>query len=371
MASVNDRLRDSELSHQIGLQRYGNGVVRRIIAILNRADADLFTQLTVALERLPAASFTVDRLEQLLGSVRFLNAQAYQMVGRELTDEMRRLTEYEAGFQFELFRTAVPAQVVASVSIAQVSVDQVYTAALGRPYQGRLLREWSASIEADRMTRIRDATRQGYVQNQTIGQIVQRIRGTKAKGYGDGIIEIDRRNAESVVRTAVAHFAGTTRDAFYERNDDLVKAVVWTATLDTRTSETCRARDSKQYTNDTHKPIGHSVPWLSGPGRSHWGCRSTSTPVLRSFRELGIPIDEMDPGTRATMDGQTPAETTYSQWLAKQSAARQDDVLGPTRGKLLRQGGLTVDRFTTDKGRYLSLDELRAQDAIAFRRAGV
>jgi hypothetical protein len=100
-------------------------------------------------------------------------------------------------------------------------------------------------------------------------------------------------------------------------------------------------------------------------------CRSSSTPVLKSYRELGIPIDEISASTRASMDGEVPAETTYSEWIAKQSAARQDEVLGPTRGKLFRQGDLAIDRFTNDKGVFLTLDELRARDAKAFERSGL
>ncbi len=371
MASVNERLQDAQISHAIDMQRYSNGVVRRIVALLNRADADLFGQLSAALERLPAESFTVERLEQLLYSVRSLNAAAYQAISRELTTELRALAEYEAGFQRQSLASAMPAQVLAQVEIATVSVDQAYTAALARPFQGRLLTEWAQSIEADRMLRVRDAVRMGYVEGQTVSQIVQRVRGTRAKGYSDGIIEIDRRNAESVVRTAIGHVAAVTRDGFFERNDDLIKATRWTSTLDSRTSETCRVRDGLQYTVDTHRPIGHSVPYLGGPGKAHWGCRSTSVPVVKSFRELGLDIDEFDAGTRASMDGQVAADQTYGQWLAKQSAGRQDEVLGATRGKLLREGGLGVDRFSNDKGLWLSLDQLRERDAAAFKRAGL
>ena len=71
------------------------------------------------------------------------------------------------------------------------------------------------------------------------------------------------------------------------------------------------------------------------------------------------------------MDGQVPAETTYQQWLAKQSAARQDQVLGRTRGQLLRAGNLPIERMYDNKGAFISLEELRSRDAEAFKRAGV
>ena len=258
--TANEVLLDRTIGHQVDLQHYANGVVQRLIATLNRTDADLFAQLTQALERLPAESFTVERLESMLSSVRMLNAHAYQIIDRELTTELRALTAYEAGFQASLFEAAIPAQILANVGLAQVVPELVYAAALARPFQGRLLREWAQSIEADRMARIRDAVRMGYVEQQTTSQIVQRVRGTRAKGYSDGIIEIDRRNAEAVVRTALSHTAAFTRDRFFGSNSDLIKAVQWVSTLDTRTSALCRVRDGLKYTTDAHKPIGHSVP---------------------------------------------------------------------------------------------------------------
>jgi hypothetical protein len=371
MATLNEKLRDADIGHQVDLQRYSNHVVRRILAFLNRVDADLVVQLAIALERLPAEAFTVDRLDQLLQGVRKLNEQAYQQLQQELTDELLSLTVYEAQYQLDLFRAVLPRQVVIQIGVASVSAEQVYAAVLARPFQGRLLKEWASSIEAGRMARIRDAVRIGYVEGQTSSQIVQRVRGTRAKGYADGIIELDRQHAETVVRTALSHTAAFTRNRFMKSNSDLIKAEVWTSTLDNKTSEGCRIRDGLHYTPDEHKPIGHSVPWLSGPGALHWNCRSTSAPVTKSLKELGIDVEEIEAGTRASMDGQVPAETTYAAWLKNQSAARQDDILGATRGKLMREGGLDLDRFYNDKGRYLSLDEMRQRDAAAFARAGI
>lgn len=372
MPSVNEKLLDADIGHQVDLQQYANGVVQKMLALLNRTDADLFSQLTDALERMSPESFTVQRLEQLLASVRELNASVYRMLYDELDDELAQLALYEAGFQDALFRSVIPAQVVLQVGIAKVSAEQVYSAAMSRPFQGRLLKEWASSIEAGRMARIRDAVRMGHVENESISEIVKRVRGTKAKGYSDGIIEIDRRHAEAVVRTAISHTAAFTRNRFMDANKDLIKAVVWTSTLDSRTSEPCRLRDGLKYTPEGHKPIGHKVPWLSGPGQLHWNCRSTSVPVTKSWAELGgVDIGEFNPMTRAAMDGVVPAETTFADWIKKQSAARQDEVLGPTRGKLMRDGKLTLDRFYNERGRYLTLDELRRRDAAAFEKAGL
>lgn len=159
-------------------------------------------------------------------------------------------------------------------------------------------------LEANRTVRVRDAVRQGYVQGMTNDQIVRSIRGTQAKRYSDGVLDISRRDADAVVRTATGHFAGFTRDAWYQSQADLIGALQWVSTLDSRTTPMCRILDGLRYTAD-HEPIGHSIPWLGGPGQLHWCCRSTSMPILKG--------DEGDPltGSRASADGPVSAKTTF------------------------------------------------------------
>lgn len=367
--SLNNRLADEQIGHNADLQRYSNWLVTRVIGLLNRVDDDLIAAITKALEKLPAGELNVERLEGLLTSVRRLNHTAYVTAGKELTLQLKELVEVELGFQMELFETEIPPQVIASVGLNEVPAAQVFAAVRSRPFQGRLLKEWAASMEESRMVRIRDAVRIGFVEQQTIDQIVRRIRGTKARGYADGLIEIDRRNAQAIVRTAVSHTAATAREAFYEGNADIIKARKWDSTLDSRTTPICQARDGKLYEPVTHKPIGHSMPWLGGPGRAHWGCRSVDVPVTKSWRELGIPIDDLPPSTRASMDGEVPEDMNYGAWLQRQSAKRQDDILGPNRGALLREGGLKFTELFDTKGKYLTLDELKERRPGAFRQA--
>ncbi|MFP3663054.1 hypothetical protein SB768_31970, partial [Burkholderia sp. SIMBA_043] len=56
-----------------------------------------------------------------------------------------------------------------------------------------------------------------------------------------------------------------------------------------------------------------------------------------------------------------------------QPAAFQDATLGPVRGKLFRDGGLTAERFAAlqlDKNfKPLTLDQLKELEPLAFERA--
>jgi len=363
MATANEKIVDAAISHQIGLQRYGSGVSRRVLALLNRVDADLFAQLSVALERMPPDSFSVQRLDQMLVEVNRLNAEAYKAAGEELDKALLELAGYEASYQHKMLQSVLPAQVAEALTLATVPANQAYAAAMARPFQGKLLREALKDVEAAKAIRIRDAIRMAFVEGETISQMVRRLRGTRTNGYADGLLEIDRRGAEALVRTAVNHTANFARQAVFEANADIVQGWQFLAVLDGRTSVTCAGISEKAEIY----PIGRGPQ----PPR-HWNCRSTAIPVLTSAWEaLGLSKSDIEPSTQASMDGQIAGDITYGQWLRGKPAEFQDEILGVTKGRLFREGGLTLDRFVDSKGREYSLDELRKRDADAFEKAGL
>ena len=368
--TVNEKLQDASISHTVNLQQLTNGIVSRMAVVLGRSEDDLLRLIRDALDREPrATAFSVARLDDLLSSARSLNREAYTTMGREFGDELKKFNDYELGYQQRLLESVLPTGL--HFSVTTVSADQVYAAALARPFQGRLLNEWLDDLSETRATRVRDAIRMGFVENETNDQIIRRIRGTRANRFQDGILQMSRRDAEAMVRTAVSHVAGVARDNIHAANDDIIKAEIWHSTLDMHTTSQCQIRDGKQYTPVDHKPMGHAVPWLAGPGRLHWRCRSTSYPLVKSWEELGFKADELSAGTRASMDGQVPEDLSYGDWLKQQPASRQDQILGASRGKLMRSGGLAFDSFYSNRGDLLTLDELRAREAKAFRKAGL
>lgn len=363
--SVNDRLQDETIAHGLYVNRYGTGVARRMVSLLNRLDADLAAKLLVLLDGKRADTYSARRLASLLAGVRDLNQQAYEPVNDALARELTRYVEYEAGYQLDLFSNIIPKQILKHVPMQSIAPEQVYAAAVAQPFQGRLLKEWGQKLEADRLDKITNAVRSGFLQGETVEQIVKRVAGTPKLNREDGVINASRRDLAVVARTAVNHMAATARQEFAQSNSDIVKAKQWSSTLDTHTSQWCIIRDRKLYSLDG-KPLGHAIPYLRGPGKIHFCCRSCEILITKSWEELQIASGELSSATRASMDGQVPAHTSYADWLARQPYARQEQVLGVTRAMMLRDGKITVPDMFNDRGEFLTLDELRRIDAAAF-----
>lgn len=360
MATANEILQDAAIEHQIDLTRYSGSVVQRMVALLNRVDSRLAAELAEALDG-GGTQYSTERIAALLETVNQLITSVYADFGGELDAELLALAGFESSFQAAVITNALPAVVSEVLVLSTVSAEQVHAAAMARPFQGRLLREALGDLEESKKARIRDTVRMGIVEGKTAPEIVRELRGTKAQAYADGLWQIDRRSAEAVVRTAITHTANYARQAVAEANPDLITKVQWVSTIDGRTSAVCRARD------------GQTFPVNSGPRPpAHWNCRSSTAPVMVSAWEaLGLSKSDIDPGTRASMDGQIPAKTTYQDWLRGKPAALQDDILGPTKAALFRDGGLTLDRFVDRAGNELTLDQLRDKYADAFNRAGL
>ena len=108
----------------------------------------------------------------------------------------------------------------------------------------------------------------------------------------------------------------------------------------------------------------HQVPSL------HWGCRCMILPITKSWETLAREahgnstlakkLDQMPGSTRASMDGQVAAGTTYEDWLGARSPEMRQEILGPARYRLLQSGKLSLRDLTDQRGNELTLKQLAA-----------
>jgi hypothetical protein len=137
-----------------------------------------------------------------------------------------------------------------------------------------------------------------------------------------------------------------------EAGRDAMAAFPGEVALDRVVKVTVRSFSGHVYNLETE---GH---WYVANGIVTHNCRCFYAPVTRSWREMGLDID--DPGHRRRMDGKRPENMDFESWLKRQPVERQVEVFGPARHDMWSNGRLRMDRFS-DQGRVLNLGELAAR----------
>lgn len=108
-----------------------------------------------------------------------------------------------------------------------------------------------------------------------------------------------------------------------------------------------------------YKPVDHKLPFRMPRVNTHFNCRSTIIPITKSWEELGVEgMEEIDVGTRASMNGYVPKNMNFNDWLKTQSPETIEKTLGKGRAELFLQGKITMRDLITQQGRAVNLDEL-------------
>lgn len=154
---------------------------------------------------------------------------------------------------------------------------------------------------------------------------------------------ITRREAVTLVRTYVQAANNGAMEAVYEKNSGIIKGFKRVETLDNRTCRICALADGTIYARDEERP---RLP-------AHPRCRGVWLPLLKSWRELGIPIRELDEaarpwtirepgnigtGGRKILNYGTTKEDFGGWWRSLSSEDQLKTSVGPVRGKLLKEG---------------------------------
>lgn len=390
----NEELRDALVRHQVGLLRVSGALRNAIVELLNGTEEELTATLLKALDTLagqPMSAARRARLEKLLGEIKKIRSEAHDRAYRLWREEMREVAAHEVAFMNGAVQAAAP------VILELIAVDPDFLRVLvdTHPFEGRVLKDWADKIASADIDRITQQVRLGLVQGETARQIAARVVGTAARKGANGVTEIARRDAASLTRTAVNAFANEARAAFSAANSDIAEKEMYLATLDSRTTPICRSLDGNIY------PIGE------GPRPPmHWQCRSLRVLLLNGTvigtRPLKASTEQQlvreyraangldGPASRASLPrghkgefdkyarrrvreltGTAPASLTYQEFLTRQSAAFQDDVLGQAKGRLFRQGGLTLDKFVDQMGKERTLADLAKTERASFKAAGL
>ena len=345
--------------HQVYLERFKSGEFNKYSPFLKRMAKTVRSELSGN----DITEFKRARLENLIRSIN----QDMKLIQGEYIEGLNKssleLARHEAVFETKSLDQVVKYDFVIPTD------NQLKSAALTNPlsaegFKGVNLQSFYRDMGNVSIDKATNLIRSGAYEGLTTPQIIKNIIGTKSMNYANGEFAKIHRATESFTRTGLQHVSVQAREETWKRNSDITKEVQWVSTLDSRTSDQCRALDKRRFKlNEGPRPP------------IHIRCRSSIVAVLDDrfsvLKEGATRFARDENGKPIWID----ADTSYYDWLKGQSAGFQDSAIGPKRGLLLRKGGLTSQRFSElqldKKFDPLTLDEMRKLDPLAFEKANI
>ncbi|KPY02017.1 SPP1 family phage head morphoproteinsis protein [Pseudomonas amygdali pv. mori] len=340
---------DATTRHQIYVQRHAGSNLKEVAKFITLAIATAKDRVSAGLSVYGTKRYE-KQIEVLQSDLRGIYAEMKGQAQADLSD----FAVHESAFSAAMLGATVSVGVQVSTPSAQIVVSSALTRPMALEARKKGVQKISISGALDQFgskkaAEIISEIQIGAALGETIQSIAKRITGLEI---------LQREQATALVRTLTNHVAATARMETLRANGDILEGKRRVATLDGRTSATCRALD------------GTVVPLDAPSPPFHWSCRTSEMPVIKAQYRREIP-GSTRPSKGADGIEQVSSKTTYQEWLARQPAAFQKDVLGPSRYALFSKGELTLDRFVDDNGRTLTLDQLKAKQPTAFERAGL
>lgn len=339
------QLSETIISHQIWLQRLGTQTASLSIPFVNKMRAEVRD----AVLKFGDDARTVKKLNKMLESLDGVLSDVTGDWKSTIEKSLRDIADYENKWFIHTLNENTRKDVFVSGPTATELWARIKFAPLALSNAPVVLNDLLSGWGDNERNRLLRGVQTGFVQGQTTRQIVSGVAGA------GGLADISERNVMTVVRTAVSHVSNTTRQMTYDDNSDIVSKYQWVSTLDSRTSTVCKSRDGQEY--------------LIGKGPmppAHPNCRSTTIPVISDdFLDF---LDEGAVRSARGADGgtQVDAKTSYYDFLKQQPAWFQDEALGPVRGKIFRNSGISPEEFRVISvdgyGRPLTLQQMADLD---------
>ena len=353
MANSPEILINKTAAHQINLVRYANTQAAGAIPFFEQ----LIDYINARLMREGESIASKKRLKAVLDDIEAKMDQLLGAYSNQIQDLVPTVAQQEIEFNERMI-----ASTVEDYSVVIPPIEKAVAAIYSNPLligSGGGAVSWTELTEGwtePEIKRVAQRISSGFYLGETPTQIARAISGTKRNGYKDGLLEISRRAAQTMAKTAVMDMATQAKTAFNLANDDLIIGEEVVATLDSRTSPYCRGADGKVY-------LYADGPFPRPP--FHIACRSSTSPVLSpefDFTRAGRTRPAVGEDGAQRVD----ASTSYYEWLKTQPKSVQDDALGPKKADIFRNAGLSADEFrkaaTVGLNQPLTIDLLRKRN---------
>ncbi len=347
---------DSYLRRAVTLNRVSEYEAARVTNKLRRLNLGLEVVIEEQGEKLTQARVT------RLGNQ--IDAAINHTYAEELLPELDKITSQvgtrEAAWNLSTMR-GVGDEMTA---IYAPDLEGIVNTAKLRPYQGRTFAQWYGDAAATQKARLSAALTSAWVEQMAVEELMKVVSAILTRSEND---------VRTLTRSYIQHVAIEARDEVLAANDDFHDGVVWSATLDHRTTPLiCGVRDMLEY-DKKREPIDHDYAWGEGPGRIHFNCRSIHIPRIKglSFTGMRPAVNagkNYESGDNKNQRGRVArpdksrrdkgifrvnrvsVETTYEKWLRRQPQDFIADVLNSKKKATAFKEGESLSSFLPKTG---------------------
>jgi len=348
-STVNEILQDRAIRHAVYLVRVAGGEAKWFRDQLPGFRRRITEELAPFIARMDISGVVNNQLlfEEASQKAARVSQEFFEDIYQKQKERAVEIAVAESGFEARVLDDTLPIR----TNFKHPSNILIEAMITSNPLDGKTMNEWFKDIPQTVQTQVNREITEGVLNGESQNKIMRRVRGTREAGFKDGIIGRAGRTAENLVRTGAMKASNVGREAFFQENSEVIKNYSWVLTLDSRTCTIC-----VQGASDNPYPVG-SPPQVP----AHILCRCIFVAITKSWEELGIDLDEMEPGTRTAvvngMRGEVPDTVTYQDWFEMQNTEFQADILGPSRFNAYEKGSKITD--FVDNGKILSIEELK------------
>jgi len=348
--STNSELRNLVIKHAHYLESYKNKEILEILRLMNGIDRDLKSQL----QTYSFKTLTYKRLKLMKVNVKDIITEATEVLSKRTLKSAEEFGYYESEWVVNSLKKTIPKDI--PVAYIQPSPTQVLTAIKSRSFRNTTVDAMIADWSKKKIKLFQGAMQQGWVEGKQANEIIKNLFGTRKYNYKDGLVNASKRELATNIRTSLNHMSSVSRELTYKRNKHLIKGVQWVSTLDGATTVICMGLDGlvDMYDGSKNELNGQLPP-------AHFGCRSTTVPIVKSLKDMGLSKHDYPASTRASMNGQVSDKETYSTWFVKQTDAFQRETLGPSRYTLYKENDYKISSFSANNQK-LTLEQLKNKE---------
>lgn len=295
---------DAYTRNQIYVEGYKNGEATNGDAAIDALIAAIVLAATkLGVENL--GELTRRQMRAFITEVTRIARDQFNTQADITTENLRKFMEANARVN-----GAILAELTGDFPSAVVNYDTLWTNINNAPMPGVGIEQstiMSVAL-AGIIAELQQTIKIGFADKLDIPAFIRSIVGTANNKFKDGVAKRIKRRLSSTIQTAIQHIAA---EVAFKLGSLKSREYLWCSILDSRTTDICRERNGKVY------------EYVNGPRPpAHWNCRSFVIPIT-TVNLADLP--------------------TFYTWVQRQPARVQDDILGPARGRGLREGTVKSD----------------------------